>query len=370
MKSVFFLSLMNGSAWGGSEEIWYRTALWMCQNNYKVGVGCYHWEEKQHRISNLKEAGCHIYLLPNKTGLFRKRAIKNTIEAIPFSTYKLVVINQGGWEEVLHAPFKKLYERLPAYVITNHNYNENAVLSLAKQKLLKHWTSRAKMNFGATHKIFEVIERKFNMIVENKSTLINPITFQPEATAAPFPPPTNNNFIWVMLAELDIARKSQDILIQTLSSEKWKSRNWQLHLYGQGKDKIMLENLIFETGLENKVYLKGFTTNTKQTLQDCHLLLQCTRIDAMPISVVEAMAMARPCMVSRVGDMPLWVEDSVNGFICDDVTPISIDQTLELCWQQKDNWEAMGKIAFETFQKKYPQPYEEKVADILSNYIT
>ncbi|TMI67860.1 MAG: glycosyltransferase, partial [Bacteroidetes bacterium] len=107
----------------------------------------------------------------------------------------------------------------------------------------------------------------------------------------------------------------------------------------------------------------------KQTLQDCHLLLQCTRIDAMPLSVVEAMATGRPCVVSKVGDMPAWVEDGVNGFICNEVTAEGIGEVLENCWQQKNNWAAMGKAAFETFIKKYPQPYEKKIADVLNRFM-
>jgi len=367
MRSVFFLSLMNGGAWGGSEEVWFRTALWMARSGYKVGIGCYHWPEKQARIDELKNAGCAVYLLPNKKGLFKKLVLKKALSAFPFSQYQLTVINQGGWEEVLHAPFRHLYKKLPAYVLLNHNYNEQATLSAAKQKLLHQWLNGAKMNFGATQKIFEVIERKFNISIEKKETLLNPITFTPDAEPGHYPAYTNDTCTWVMLAELDTARKAQDILINALSSSKWKARNWQLHLYGYGKDKEKLEKLIAEQGLENKVLLKGFTTKIKQTLLDCHLLLQCTLIDAMPLSVVEAMATGRPCVVSNVGDMPVWIEDAVSGFICPEVTAAGIDETLEKCWQQKNNWAAMGRSAFETFIKKYPQPYEEKIADILCN---
>ena len=369
MKPVFFLSLMNGAAWGGSEELWFRTALWMSRQGYKIGIGCYEWAEKQDRISELKNAGCSIYLLPNKKGLFKKAAIKKALRSIPFQEYTLTVMNQGGWEEILHSPFSNLYKKLPAYVILNHNYNENAVLSFQKQKLLQQWITNAQMNFGATQKIFDVIEKNFNISIYKKQTLINPITFQPDITANPYPAFVDDTCIWVMLAELDTARKAQDILIKALSAPKWKARNWQLHLYGKGKDKVMLENLIRESGLENKVYLQGFTSNIKQTLQQCHLLLQCTRIDAMPLSVVEAIAMARPCVVSTVGDMPVWVKDNFNGFVCNNITEQGIDETLEKSWQQKHNWAVMGKHAFETFIKKYPQPYEEKIAEILSNYI-
>ncbi len=360
---------MNGGAWGGSEELWFRAALWMCKNDHKIGIGCYDWAEKQDRMAALKNAGCIIYLLPNKKGLFKKVAAKKVLNSIPFHEYDLTVVNQGGWEEILHAPFSNLYKKLPAYVILNHNYNENAVLSFTKQKLLQQWASGAQMNFGATQKIFEVIERKFSISIDKKQTLVNPITFQPDLAAGHYPAFVNDSCVWVMLAELDTARKAQDILINVLSSPKWKDRNWQLYLYGKGKDKEKLEKLIIETGLEGKVFLKGFTTNIKHTLFDCHLLLQCTLIDAMPLSVVEAMASARPCVVSKVGDMPAWVEDGVNGFICPAVTAEGIDEVLEKCWQQKHNWPAMGSHAFETFIKKYPQPYEEKIAEILSIYI-
>ncbi|HEX2684116.1 MAG TPA: glycosyltransferase, partial [Ferruginibacter sp.] len=195
------------------------------------------------------------------------------------------------------------------------------------------------------------------------------VTFQPDEYPPPYPAFANNNCTWIMLAELDTARKAQDVLIKALSSAKWKSRNWELHIYGKGKDKNMLEDLVRSSGLENKIFLQGFTSNIKQTLQECHLLLQCTRIDAMPLSVVEAMAMARPCVVSDVGDMPVWIEDNVNGFVCNDVTINGVDETLECCWQQKENWAAMGKKAFDSFIKKYPQPYEEKIADIFGNYM-
>lgn len=370
MKSVFFLSLMNGAAWGGSEELWYRTALWMGKHGYKVGIGCYHWPEKQDRINELKTAGCTVHLLPNKKGLLKKLAVKRSLGLIHFDEYDLTVVNQGGWEEILHAPFTDLYKQLPAYIILNHNYNENAVLSSAKQGLLQQWISNAKMNFGATQKIFEVIERKFGISIPKKETLVNPITFTADAAPGQYPAIENDNCTWVMLAELDTARKAQDILINALSSQKWKERNWQLHLYGKGKDKEKLEKQIIEQGLETKVFLKGFTTDIKQTLLDCHLLLQCTLIDAMPLSVVEAMAAGRPCVVSKVGDMPAWVEDGVNGFICPAVTIEGIDAIMENCWQQKSNWTAMGQNAFNTFIKKYPQPYEEKTADILCNPIS
>ncbi|MBK9532257.1 MAG: hypothetical protein IPO42_10785 [Chitinophagaceae bacterium] len=96
----------------------------------------------------------------------------------------------------LHAPFKNLYKKLQHFIITNHNYNEQAVLSFQDQRLLRSWLDKARMNFGATQKIFEVLEKKFNIIIDNKATLVNPITFQPGTDPAPYPAISHEPCIW------------------------------------------------------------------------------------------------------------------------------------------------------------------------------
>ena len=49
MDSVLFISLMNSTAWGGSEEIWYKSALHLAGKNQNVGVCCFNWEGKEER---------------------------------------------------------------------------------------------------------------------------------------------------------------------------------------------------------------------------------------------------------------------------------------------------------------------------------
>lgn len=371
MPSILFLSLMNGAPWGGSEELWYRLALWMVKNNYRVGVCCYDWKQKKEKLDMLRQAGVTVYLLSNQKGIFKKWQLNKSLHAVPFSNYEYTVINQGGWEEVLHAPFKHLYKQLGRYCMLNHNYNSNASLSSYKIKLLESWMNGATMNFAATEKIFSVIEKNFGLPVPNKATLINPITFLPPQKPTVYPEVNDNEpAIFLMLAELDVQRKAQDILLKVLVTEKWKARNWQLHLYGRGKDEEMLRNLIAAYGLQEKVFLRGFTDNVQQTIAGCHLLLQCTYIDAMPISVVEALAMARPCMVSNVGDMPVWIKDGFNGIVCNNISTESLEETLETCWNHRHKWPEMAENAFQVFSQKYPIPYEPETSSLIMNALS
>lgn len=361
---------MNGSSWGGSEELWYRTALLLARRGANVACAVYDWNEKEERLQALQTAGCTVYRLPNKKTItsrslkkiYRKLKTKAqlnaAIKALPLQAFDIVIVNQGGYE-VYTSPWKNIYRRLRNYVLLFHNYNEHQVFSQKQKMILRNWVSNAAMNFFAAQRITGVLEEKLALSISRAAVLINPITFDSPAGATAYSPIQNGNYILGMFAALDTSRKAQDTLITLLAAPKWKERNWQLHLYGEGNDRQMLEALIDKSGLQEKVFLRGHTADVAAALRQVHLVLQITNIDAMPLSVVEAMAMSRPLVVSRTGDMPLWVANGQNGWVCDP-TPASMDTTLEQAWQAKDRWEEMGRRSFFLFQQKFPRSPEEQ----------
>ncbi len=359
MKKILFLSVMNGSAWGGSEELWYQAALWTARNGYDVAICCYDWKGKKNRVKELQQAGCKIFLFPGKEErkkqlFLRKRKLQKAIIEIPFEEYDIAIVSQGGWKDIAHGPFKKLYRRLKEYVLIYHNYDVNAKLSFRKCSQLKKWADRATKNLGDTKKIFQAIENSFSIIIPNQEKLFNPLTFETPETATIYPETVNEKYIFSVFAALDIERKAQDVLIRTLSGEVWRNRNWELRLYGEGKNKELLQNLIDELQLQSKVFLQGNAANYKEAIRQSHLVLQITHIDAMPITVMDSMAMARPLVVSNVGDMPLWVKDNLNGWIVNKITVETIEKALETAWQQKHKWVEMGKESFSIYRRDFP----------------
>jgi glycosyltransferase involved in cell wall biosynthesis len=142
-----------------------------------------------------------------------------------------------------------------------------------------------------------------------------------------------------------------------------------LYLYGDGKDKLKLYDLIRKNGMAGKIFLKGNTDDVQAVLQNAHLLLQITHIDAMPLSVVEAMAMARPVVVSKIGDMPYWVTENENGWVSDNSSIEQMDFTLEKAWQHKDSWRLMGENAYKTFKEKFPLSAEENLLEKMENLL-
>ena len=358
MDSVLFISLMNSTAWGGSEEIWYRSALHLAGKNQNVGVCCFNWEGKEEKLQQLQTAGCKLYLLPGKSearSFWGKYKVNEALYSIPFSDYKKAIVNQGGWKDVAHGPFKKLYEKLPPYILIFHNYDTLEKLQGNKKKSLHNWVQRADKNIGDAGRIFSVIKNTCNLDIPRNDVLFNPVTIQLPGGQTPFTSPAEDQLIFTVLAELDVKRKAQDVLIQVLAAEKWKNRNFRLNIYGNGKDKQILEKLVIDTGLSSKVFLNGFTKEVKEVLTNSHVLLQLTHIDAMPISVTEGLAMSRAVIASDVGDMPLWINEGVNGWIAGKVCVEEIDRVLENAWQNRNKLEEMGKESYRIFRQKYPE---------------
>jgi glycosyltransferase involved in cell wall biosynthesis len=366
---------MNGDPWGGSEEFWSRIAIWMAQNGYKVTCSFFEWPKgKQDKIIALQEAGCEVVLLPNPkhaknwlNKMMARSKAKKILKHLGSRPDQMVVLNQGGFEDVTHSPFHSLHKHLGKYVLLYHNYNDNQRLSKSRIRKIATWTNEAKLNLADAEEIFHSVERISSFTIPQRSVLVNPLTIKYQAEPTPWPELDEGRYVFSVLAQFDLRRKAQDVLVKALASPKWKERNWVLYLYGGGADMQKIKVLIHEQGLDDKVQIMGHTRHVNTALQKTHLLLQITHIDAMPLSVTEAMNMARPCVVSWTGDMHLWIENEENGYIAESVTEEGIDQVLEWAWQQKDNWRQQGLEAHKTFKARYPQPYEKYYADLIMN---
>ncbi len=373
IKRILIIATLNGDPWGGSEPFWFVMALSLAKQGHQISVAWFDWPERQKKNEELTAAGCTVVGLPNHR--FAKNELQKQVRKwraasilkknIAALQYHRVIISQSGFQDVTHAPFKSLLPLLDRYILVYHNYNTARRLSARRSARLKQWIDGAILNIGDSQRIFSNMPLMAGFEVPNSAVLFNPVGFEPAVEPEAWPPLQEDHFIFMMLARLDCTSKAQDILIQTLAQAKWQDRNWKLWLYGEGKDRSLLEGLIESSGLQQKVLLKGQTDDVRSVLSQGHVLLQFTHLDAMPISVVEAMSMARPCLVTRVGDMPDWIEDDFNGFVADSATVEAVDAVLEKAWQVRESWQEMGRHAFSTFKQKYPASYEEYYTGVL-----
>jgi len=85
---------------------------------------------------------------------------------------------------------------------------------------------------------------------------------------------------------------------------------------GEGEMRGELERLRRELGLDGKVILAGWVKNAAQVaLPAFDVFYQPSLWEAMSVVLLEAMAVGKPIVATRVGEAPVFIEDGVDGLL-------------------------------------------------------
>lgn len=84
----------------------------------------------------------------------------------------------------------------------------------------------------------------------------------------------------------------------------------------------------------------------KSHLQQNHILLMPSYYEGMPIALIEAMLCGRTAVATDVGGNAEVLTDNETGFISPGVNTDSFEKALEEAWQNKENWQEMGEMAY------------------------
>lgn len=84
-----------------------------------------------------------------------------------------------------------------------------------------------------------------------------------------------------------VKQKGFDLLIQTMSNVQG---NWTLEIWGSGPEHESLANEIKEAGLDEKVFLRGYTDNPYKALSEADVYVMSSRHEGLGNTLIEAMA--------------------------------------------------------------------------------
>jgi glycosyltransferase involved in cell wall biosynthesis len=116
------------------------------------------------------------------------------------------------------------------------------------------------------------------------------------------------------LARLTEQKAQRDLLSATKSIAD-QGHDVQLLLVGDGELRPQLEREIQRSGLEGRVLLLGFRSDSLEILQIADIFALPSLEEGLPMSLLEAMATELPVVVSTVGAMPDVVRDRQEGLL-------------------------------------------------------
>lgn len=112
--------------------------------------------------------------------------------------------------------------------------------------------------------------------------------------------------------------KGQKYLIEACGELRKKIENWYILLIGDAVDVNYLrqcKDKAVELGIEKRVIFAGPQDNISQILSESDIFVLPSFFEAFPRSVIEAMGVGKPIIVTDVGGCREAVEDSVSGFV-------------------------------------------------------
>ena len=85
---------------------------------------------------------------------------------------------------------------------------------------------------------------------------------------------------------------------------------------GDGPEFQQVRSLIAEYGLENRIYTPGFVDDPRDLMVMVDAVLVPSRLDGMPLVVMESQALGKPVVASAVGSIPVMIDDGQTGLLC------------------------------------------------------
>lgn len=363
-------------AWGGSEELWSGAALVLRQRGHVILTGRSEtwppgrlhprWRRlqaagvgvKNFTVGSLAQAVVDAInrFIPT---LFRPaKRLHNLALALKLRLLApdLVVISQGqsfdGCYPVMLPEISKT-AGIP-YVLISQKAAEIHWPDDSQLRLLRRgYLDAAAIYFVSRHNC-RLVSQQLALDIPAAQIVQNPFLVSHEQ---PLPWPDCSDGVWRLacVARMWPLEKAQDVLLNVLAMEKWRSRSLEVNFFGEGPMAHALQAMARHLRLE-RVSFPGFTPPTEIWAKH-HALVLPTRAEGLPLAQVEAMLCGRPVIVADAGGTSEIMEDGIHGFLAVAACETAVDHALERAWQCREDWPVMGAAAAAYVREIYaPDP--------------
>lgn len=329
---------------GGLQEVVRELCLWQRKAGHDVTIGC--WSNASNNPaaeSQLQEAGVRIlYLRRGRNG--------QQIGGKKYLFLKLKEQLGRGKADILHVHnpfFHFLYGALAAraagwtkIVLTMHA----TVWLQGKKKWRAVFWSGAMLSHSIVSvcaEVQQIIRSRFLLPAKKFSVIENGIDLA-RFLAVPARAPSEQ-FVLGTIGRMS-SEKNHRFLIQAFAQVLPHYPSTLLRLLGGGPLETELKDLTTELGLDRAVEFCGFSSDTPGFLAGLDLFVLPSQSEAMPLTLLEAIASGRPVVATAVGNVPRITSATGAGWLCEPGNTGSLAQALEIAMVSKSRVE-MGQQA-------------------------
>jgi len=379
---IVFISLYNYAPWGGSEDLWVQTAALAAKEGHDVLASVFDFgKNNSKKILNLKNYGVILHYrkridsydnLIKKAWLFFKNRIKflkNDFKAIIDFKPDIIFINDPGTfiyiREYKELQFLIERNKLVYAIVCKLTPDYGVAITDELRHRAKIIFENAKKMFFVSHRMQKNIERFLATRIENSMIIQNPVNLE---TREIIEFPNEDSIGFAVVSHLGVAHKGQDVLMEILSNDFWREKNWTLNLYGEGSDKHYLKNLANFFCIADKVFFHGYVDKIQDIWLKNHIMLHPSTSEGMSKAIEEAMMCGRLVVAADVGGNSELVIENKTGFIADAPSVSSFDKAMRRAWERRKNWKDLGIYAHNFINNWLNEQPEKTLLDALKSY--
>jgi glycogen(starch) synthase len=127
----------------------------------------------------------------------------------------------------------------------------------------------------------------------------------------------------------------------------------RLTIAGEGPARAELERRTAALGLNERVVFAGWVEpeRVRELLRSARIVVMPSRREGLPVAAVEAAAMARPIVASRVGGLPEVVEHGRTGLLVDPDDPRGVAEAIASLLERPEVTARLGRAARESVRE-------------------
>lgn len=124
-----------------------------------------------------------------------------------------------------------------------------------------------------------------------------------------------------------IGEKQVHLIIEAFCKIHNQYPEWDLHIYGDGYAKDMLEKMVRELKIDSRVFFKGNTMEVRSVMTGADAFVMASKYEGFPNALLEAMASELPCICFDCPSGPREISDDGKYALlvpADNVTELSV----------------------------------------------
>ena len=321
MKKTRVTVLIGNFDFGGAQQMVYEQIKHADQQRYDLQVLCYDPKHNTPLEEQVEALVPVTYLERRNFGSVGPDMIARVVWALQRTRPDVVHAHLSGvgfgaiWSMIFGKPL----------VITVHSKPEEAFLSRT-QKLIRSALKLRRTKLVAVSEDNAKLVKEYYCLDEKQYGCVNNGIDLDRFTRKP-----HNGFTVINVARQD-ENKNHAALIRCFARLHEKYPDTKLLLLGDGDQHKKLITLTQELGITEAVTFTGNVPNTQDYYAVSDLYVQCSHIEAMPMSVLEAMAANLPIVSTDVGGLRDVVRD--NGILVPDNDEDALYRAIETIYEQ------------------------------------